>query len=249
MEVHHHPDLRHKKKNFKEYFLEFLMIFLAVTMGFFAESIRENISNHKKEKEFMLSMVEDLKSDTANINAFTGKANEAIDEMDSLMHLMRRPDREKYGQTMYYFSRAVTTKVTRFQLNDRTYEEMKSSGSLGLIESKELSDSISNYYAKQRHFKEQADLQLQKLSAYTDFAGKVFDGAIFQEMMQRFPYKVVMPQGNPHLLTSDDNTINQFVGLLHYYSAISIINTSYAQQEKDVTTHLIKIIDDKYHLQ
>jgi hypothetical protein len=126
---------------------------------------------------------------------------------------------------------------------------MKSSGSLGLIESKELSDSISNYYAKQRHFKEQADLQLQKLSAYTDFAGKVFDGAIFQEMMQRFPYKVVMPQGNPHLLTSDDNTINQFVGLLHYYSAISIINTSYAEQEKDVTTHLIKMIEDKYHLQ
>jgi cell division protein FtsB len=38
MEVHHHPHV--EKKNFKEYFLEFLMIFLAVTMGFFAESIR-----------------------------------------------------------------------------------------------------------------------------------------------------------------------------------------------------------------
>jgi hypothetical protein len=249
MEVHHHPDLHHKKKNFKEYFLEFLMIFLAVTMGFFAEGIRENISNHKREIDFVHSMVEDLKSDTANINSFTAKANEAIDEMDSLMHLMRRPDRGKYGQTMYYFSRAVTTKVTRFQLNERTYEEMKSSGSLGLIESKELSDSISNYYAKQTHFKEQADLQLQKLSAYTDFAGKVFDGAIFQQMMQRFPYKVVMPKGNPHLLTSDHNIINEFVGLLHYYCAISIINTSYAEQEKDVTIHLIKIIEDKYHLQ
>jgi hypothetical protein len=34
MDVHHHPDLHHKKKNFKEYFLEFLMIFLAVTLGF-----------------------------------------------------------------------------------------------------------------------------------------------------------------------------------------------------------------------
>ena len=27
MEVHHHPDLHHKRKNFKEYFLEFVMIF------------------------------------------------------------------------------------------------------------------------------------------------------------------------------------------------------------------------------
>jgi len=35
IEVHHHPDLHHEKKNFREYLLEFLMIFLAVTMGFF----------------------------------------------------------------------------------------------------------------------------------------------------------------------------------------------------------------------
>jgi hypothetical protein len=39
MEVHHHPHL--EKKNFKEYLLEGLMIFVAVTMGFFAEGIRE----------------------------------------------------------------------------------------------------------------------------------------------------------------------------------------------------------------
>lgn len=35
MEVHHHPDLHHKRKKLKEYFLEFFMIFLAVTLGFF----------------------------------------------------------------------------------------------------------------------------------------------------------------------------------------------------------------------
>ena len=34
MEVHHHPDLHHKPKAWKEYLLEGLMIFLAVTMGF-----------------------------------------------------------------------------------------------------------------------------------------------------------------------------------------------------------------------
>lgn len=27
MEVHHHPDLHHKRKHFREYLLEFLMIF------------------------------------------------------------------------------------------------------------------------------------------------------------------------------------------------------------------------------
>jgi hypothetical protein len=55
MEVHHHPDLHHKPRKWKEYFLEFLMIFLAVTMGFFAESFRENIVNKEREKKYIES--------------------------------------------------------------------------------------------------------------------------------------------------------------------------------------------------
>jgi len=41
MEVHHHahdPALPHHKKNWKSYFWEFLMLFLAVFCGFLAES-------------------------------------------------------------------------------------------------------------------------------------------------------------------------------------------------------------------
>lgn len=48
MEVHHHPDLHHKPKKRKEYFLEFLMIFLAVTMGFIAENVREHFAEEKQ---------------------------------------------------------------------------------------------------------------------------------------------------------------------------------------------------------
>ena len=58
MEVHHHPKV--EKKNFKEYFLEFLMIFLAVTMGFFAENIRENYVEHKSAREYASLLIEDL---------------------------------------------------------------------------------------------------------------------------------------------------------------------------------------------
>src|ERR1700686_354541 len=64
MEVHHHPDLRHRRKRWKEYFLEFLMIFLAVTLGFFAESYRESLGDKKKEKGYIRSMIEDLKNDS-----------------------------------------------------------------------------------------------------------------------------------------------------------------------------------------
>ncbi len=50
MEVHHHPQLEHKSKPWKEYLLEGFMIFIAVTMGFFAESLREHIGDNTREK-------------------------------------------------------------------------------------------------------------------------------------------------------------------------------------------------------
>jgi len=51
--------------------LEFSMIFLAVTMGFFAENIREGISNKEKERKYMESMLVDLKKDTLEITQIT----------------------------------------------------------------------------------------------------------------------------------------------------------------------------------
>ena len=65
MEVHHHPNM--EKKRFKEYFLEFLMIFLAVTMGFFAESLREHINEKSRAHDFAVTLYADLKADTVEM--------------------------------------------------------------------------------------------------------------------------------------------------------------------------------------
>ena len=45
MEVHHHPDFQHKRKNFREYFLD-----------------------NGKEKQYLELLVDDLKKDTAALN-------------------------------------------------------------------------------------------------------------------------------------------------------------------------------------
>jgi hypothetical protein len=60
MVVHHHPKV--EKKNFKEYFFEFLMIFLVVTLGFIAENIRKKITEHHRAKIYAAEMGNDLVS-------------------------------------------------------------------------------------------------------------------------------------------------------------------------------------------
>ena len=65
MEVHHHPHNAKTEKHFKHYLFEFLMLFLAISAGFLVENLREHYVEHKREKVFINSYVEDLKQDTA----------------------------------------------------------------------------------------------------------------------------------------------------------------------------------------
>ena len=74
MEVHHHAH-HEGKKNWKSYFWEFLMLFLAVFCGFLAENQREHIVEHQREKEYMKSMLEDLKHDTSEFQYNIGEIN------------------------------------------------------------------------------------------------------------------------------------------------------------------------------
>ena len=73
MEVHTHPiaiGSHTERKKWTHYFWEFLMLFLAVFCGFLAENQREHIVEHKREKEYIRSMLEDLKHDTAVFQNF-----------------------------------------------------------------------------------------------------------------------------------------------------------------------------------
>src|SRR3982751_6006674 len=60
MEVHKHPHHVTYKKKWGEYLLEFLMLFLAVFLGFVAENIREHAVEYNRSKEYAISLIQDL---------------------------------------------------------------------------------------------------------------------------------------------------------------------------------------------
>jgi hypothetical protein len=65
MEVHHHPHV--EKKSFKEYLLEGLMIFLAVSLGFIAENIREHITENAIAHEMAEHFYQELETDSTKL--------------------------------------------------------------------------------------------------------------------------------------------------------------------------------------
>lgn len=164
MEVHHHPDLHHKPKKFKEYFLEFLMIFLAVTMGFFAENIREHFSESKKEKAYITSLVEDLKTDTANIKAEIGYSAFISKGIDSLTTELYKPQSKMNVREVYRLN-LVYSRYVGFEFSDVTASQLKNGG-MSFIKSQELANAISDYWLKEKDINGVADnFHIRMLSA------------------------------------------------------------------------------------
>jgi len=61
MEVHHHPHA--EKKKWTHYFWDFLMLFLAVTLGFFVENQREHVVERERATQYAKALVRDLEKD------------------------------------------------------------------------------------------------------------------------------------------------------------------------------------------
>src|SRR5262245_40833103 len=93
MEVHHHSHSQRKK--WTHYFWEFLMLFLAVNLGFFVENKREHYIERLRVKEFAQSLASDIARDTANLAYIINRIKIQIRNTDSLAtYLKSRKTRE-----------------------------------------------------------------------------------------------------------------------------------------------------------
>ena len=248
MEVHHHPHV--EKKNFKEYLLEGLMIFLAVTLGFFAENIREYIKDNAEIKSDMQSMLADLQSDVAMYNA-TIATNQLSDRrIDTLITLLKF-DRSNTSE-IYFLARWNTANNNIYTPDTKTFDEMKNSGALKLIESREIADSISEYYQSLQFFNSQSNLQRQKVVDVHSVNSGLFDGYIFQHMFSaiksNLDVDITTPENNPSLLTNDYSVINKVMIAYQYLYSVTEINTKAAEMNRQHALRLIDILKKQYDL-
>ena len=85
--LHHAPG-----NNLWHYFFEFLMQFIAVFCGFLAENWREQMVEHHREKEFMHSIVQDIKSDILQSNEILIRLKINVAGTDSLIDALSSAD-------------------------------------------------------------------------------------------------------------------------------------------------------------
>lgn len=145
MEVHHHPQLEHKPKPWKEYLLEGLMIFLAVFMGFIAETVRENISESSHAKELAKSLYQEVYADSVNMQSKLSMRAEKDRELNYFMQYVKDSSLVNPSDKFYLsftWSFVMTTTII-FEPNDGILTQLRNSGTLRYFKGTGLQNAIS----------------------------------------------------------------------------------------------------------
>ena len=152
MEVHAHthtadPDSHRGRKKWTHYLWEFLMLFLAVFCGFLAENQREYYVESHREKQYIISMIEDLQTDTANLSATINGFKQIESRLDSVI---RRFDENIINYSSSWtrsFLLSFKGGYPDFYHSDRTIQQLKNSGGMRLIKNESAANGIINYDA------------------------------------------------------------------------------------------------------
>ena len=261
MEVHHHAHAGHGKKTWREYFWEFLMLFLAVFSGFLAEYQLEHTIEHQREKEYMITMLEDIKSDTSLLSACVNYWNGINNDIDSLADAIKIPvSRTDMVKSYGHLNNALN--YYGFRYNDRTIMQLKNSGGFRLIREKGVANKIILYdqFNQNAVFNIAAQHNLIYMQTLA-LRNKVFVQEILNTIYGRYGYKPASSSDNswidsmvkqhpvPILQAEYNKLMFEFKNsLLAMRKDFTNMQWGY-EHEKEKMKELAKLIQEKYHLE
>ena len=244
MEVHHHPEV--EKKSFKQYLLEGLMIFLAVTMGFFAESYREHINNKEKERSYIISLVNNLKDDTASFNSTIISNKKKMKGLDTLLTLSSSKMTQPSDRKLLYESLGRISQYSPYGSNDATMMQLKNSGGLQFIRHDHIADSIAAYdqvtkgiYITEIPYAKSVGDALDATAELLVFTIKT-DSGVYKnkdQADQQFP-----------LLTNDPKTVQKFFNKIFLEQGWTDNYLRTLQSSLPTTIRLIELLKKEYDL-
>lgn len=228
MEVHHHTHHEHGKRNWKSYFWEFLMLFLAVFSGFLAEIQLEHYIEHQRENKFIKQLLIDINADEANLNEYLHQQKIRLNRIDSLYLLVKNKSFEINKNDIYYFSRIIS-RYGNYVPTEGTIIQLKYGGNLRLIKNDKIVSSILDYSNNSKMLTDFINTSFQDVLNFRITTEEIFDAVAFYEMIG--PDNEIIRLNNcPPLLTKDPIKINSFLMRVQYMKSatrryINLANT------------------------
>ncbi|MFM8335195.1 MAG: hypothetical protein ACKODK_06510 [Opitutaceae bacterium] len=214
MEVHHSHSGSHGNKSWKSLLLEFAMLFAAVTLGFFAENLREHHVERERESTFIAAVHTDVLADVAALRAVVRTQEARLRHEETLLGLLEKHTAADLAD-LYYAGR-VTSLRNFFLRSSNGFQQLKYAGGLRLIGKMEIIRALQAYEGEIDKLEELQSLTEGLLNRYRDQAAVVFRGPVFRQMyadpMADDVYaRFRKPEGNPELMTTDPKALNELM--------------------------------------
>jgi hypothetical protein len=223
------------------------MLFLAVTLGFFAEGLREHISDQQKEKDYIVSLVADLKADIHNADQTIRGSETAAGLLDSMFAILNDPVQiKKQGDFIYYAARLGPRIGTNVN-NQRTFDQLNSGG-FRLIHDLDISNRIIDYYALFPHLRLLENGALKEFDHYQVFASNILDPVVFRRQ-ENADGIITMGNDNPPLLTYDAKLLKQLSLYIVYLNGSRRSIVPVLKNIKQKAGELVQFLQNKYDLQ
>ncbi len=198
------------RKSWQDYLFEFTVPFLAVTAAFILNSERESYQEHQLEKQYLSSMVEDLKLDTASMNNRKKFIQLSLRKLDTLILYLSNPKPET-AYKIYNTSSGFLYAGPIFRANDRTLQQLKNTGGLRLIRDRNISNQIITY---DRKIIENIVFQEEAIDRARTDCKELF-GEIFKMNslinLYEGDFHPLPPESKIELITQDPIVINRFL--------------------------------------
>ena len=222
------------------------MMFLAVYLGFLADSLRERMADKKSEKVNIKNLLADLRADIVLYQDYTKNNKVVFELIETLIQLVKNPERKQHITKLAYTARMILPQFTQLFLTKGTFEQMKNSGTLRLISSQPVATAISYYYYSVSELKKYNETIIVWATDYGNEMGKIFDGELLFNIIKA---KKEIPADATALLTEDPIVMNRLITSAQYLYGALILGEKIGKDRSIAAQELIELIKKEYKLE
>ncbi len=228
------PPIKSTSANVKKYLFEFSLLFLAVFLGFFADSLREENSEKQQAYELAKSLYEELKNDSVTVaSKIEGrlKKESAIDYMVAFFKDSSLQTSSKSLAINFLWATTIRTPVI-FTPRTVILEQLKSSGSLRYFKSQRLQQLVGDLSVSIEYLRERQELEAIVYKDYIEpiminhmdfeFQRKLFNTGLFDRLAS---YEISDEYIPFHLSQPELINRSSYINALSYYHTNNIKST------------------------
>jgi hypothetical protein len=223
-------------RNFNKYLFEFILLFFAVFLGFFADSLREENAEKQLAYELAKSFYEELKNDSVTaMSKVDGriKKEKAIEYMIAFLKDSSLQISSKQLAIQFLWATTVRTPVI-FTPRTVIFEQLKSSGSLRYFKNQRLQQLVGDLSVAIEYIHERQNLEAAVYKEYIEpiminhmdfeFQNKLFNSSagIFDRLASYENSDEYIPF---HLSQQERINREAYINALSYYHTNNIKST------------------------